>query len=263
MARDVLTHFADELRDARFDVAVQRFDDIRDRLSVDRLVVSVGAGPDHRVGLRIVELQLERKAGGESGGLDFVERVELAPDYVIAAETAADARHGAVITGGTQRLDDDVLKHAGGRLGPALVFVRAVLHRAGAIDEAIFAVKVRCADAGDQNWRGGLRGGGNGGRRSGIERVILHRARAAAAGDGCTNQNDERGLPDTTRQHCAFLPVPVLLRRRLTRYARGKPGCANQGVRPRLNRLGELVHVVGNVLQVVENLIEIFRVRSE
>ena len=41
------------------------------------------------------------------------------------------------------------------------------------------------------------------------------------------------------------------------------PGRANERVRPRLDRFGELVEVVGHVPEIIEDLVKIFRVRIQ
>src|SRR5208282_2736462 len=58
--------------------------------------------------------------------------------------------HSAKAAGGAQFTDESVLDHLGRRLAPALIHVRAHLLGIRAIDDAIFAIKMRGGKGSDQ-----------------------------------------------------------------------------------------------------------------
>src|ERR1017187_817586 len=134
MAGEVLAEFAGKLSQSGAHVAVQRLDHVGHFLPIDGLVMRVGGRPNSGTGFGIVQLELEGKATGKPRRLYFVQGKQLATDNVIAAQIAGNTRHGAITSGCSQSLDDHVLHHSSGGLGPAFIFVRAQLRGAAAID---------------------------------------------------------------------------------------------------------------------------------
>ena len=96
---------------------------------------------------------------------------------------------------------------------------------------------------------------------AGIQHVIFHGPRSATSRGDSRGQNDKQGL-----LHAGASSLLSLLSyfggaspgfRGLT------PGSANQRVRPRLDRLGERVQILGHVAQIIEDFVEIFGIRVQ
>src|SRR5271157_828621 len=159
-------------------------------LAVSGLVVIVRIGPYGLTGLQVAKLGIEVKARNHAIAGHFLEIVEMPGKHEIAAGIASQGGHGAKAAGGTQFAHKSVLEHFGGRLAPALIHVHAHLLGIRAIDDAIFAIKMRGGKGADQEC--GVQRCQLGRTNRGIgDLVVPDGFRVATSGDE-TNKHHER-----------------------------------------------------------------------
>ena len=204
MAGEILAETCAEFLQARINVLVHSENDGRNGLVGDRFIVSVGLAPGDTAGRRIVQFEVQREAGDESGLVYSIHLEQMATNDVIATDAGRDSRNCGILPAVAQDANERVLNHIGRSFGPTIVFVGAKLHLAGTVDQAIIAVKMRGGKAADQQADGQRRGDGGGGGGN-VDDVVLNGAGRAAGGDETCDDGKNHNQLNATPGHSSLL----------------------------------------------------------